>query len=141
MNKLLTILRNHFVCGQTTTTFRSFRTTKFSKQPNCIGNVKREFKWRNQDHRKHIRWRPPLFLKISSIVAKFSILDISRGSEYPSSFCNYSGTTPVWENITDQKTNRGQSEPCQTSKVEYFAEILNGILPIVNFAKCSILDI
>ena len=33
------------------------------------------------------------------------------------------------------------SEPCQTSKMNYFAKIVNGFQPLTNIAKLSILDV
>ena len=33
------------------------------------------------------------------------------------------------------------SEPCQTSKMEHFAKIVNNFLPLTIFAKCSILGV
>ena len=33
------------------------------------------------------------------------------------------------------------SEPCQTSKMEFFVKIVNGLKPVVIFARKSILDI
>ena len=33
------------------------------------------------------------------------------------------------------------SEPCQTSKKEHFAKIVNGYKPSTIFAKCFILDL
>ena len=33
------------------------------------------------------------------------------------------------------------SEPCQTSKIESFAKIVNGFMPLTIFAKRSILDV
>ena len=33
------------------------------------------------------------------------------------------------------------SEPCQTSKIELFAKIVNGFQPLTIFAKSSVLDV
>ena len=36
---------------------------------------------------------------------------------------------------------RAYSEPCQTSKMDLFAQIVNGIHPFTIFAKSSILEV
>ena len=37
--------------------------------------------------------------------------------------------------LLTRKSIEVQFEPCETSKMEYLAEILNSILPVINFAK------
>ena len=39
------------------------------------------------------------------------------------------------------RTSEACSEPCQISKVEYFAKIINGFYPSTVFTKCSDLDV
>ena len=33
------------------------------------------------------------------------------------------------------------SEPCQKSKMEFFAKIINGFYPLIILAECSVLDV
>ena len=46
-----------------------------------------------------------------------------------------------WTSINPAHNTETYSEPCQTSKMEFFAEIGNGWKPLTSFTRNSILDL
>ena len=46
-------------------------------------------------------------------------------------------------NVFPMKVSKSETywEPCQTTKIENFVTLVNGVYPFTTFAKCSILDI
>ena len=43
--------------------------------------------------------------------------------------------------VPNHKASKKYAEPCQISKIERFAKIINGFKPLTIFAKHSILDV
>ena len=80
------------------------------------------------------------FQLIIVFVRKFH-QNVWHGPQYVSDVVTRSQNALSSENISSQCLTEAYSEPCQISKMERYAKIVNGKQPLTILAKCFILDV
>ena len=83
---------------------------------------------------------PKLSVSFISVEVENDVFSYFTGATLPGQVItlNFKGKDHV---LIKKSKSEAYSEPCQTSKRERFAKIVNGIHSLTVFAKCSILDV